>query len=66
MIQQIDDTVKTKLAESDGVQFIWYIICADWDEHISQFLLQSMIKEWVANKKSTQKTKGLRKQMNTS
>ena len=83
VIQQLDDTVKTKLAESDGVQFIWYIICADWDEHISQFLLQSMIKEWVkirgfslagawvekykaANKKSTQKTKGLRKQMNTS
>ena len=29
VIQQLDDTVKTELAESDAVQFIWYIICAD-------------------------------------
>ena len=83
VIQQLDDTVKTELAESDGVQFIWYIICADWEEHISQYLLKSMITEWVkirgfslagawvekykaANKKITQKSKGLRKQINTS
>ena len=47
VIQQLNDTVKTELAESDEVKFIWYIICADWDEHISQYLLQSMIPEWV-------------------
>ena len=77
IIQQLDDTVKTELAESDEVQFIWYIICADWDEHISQYLLQSVIAEWVTirmagawvekykatNKKTTQKSKGLRKQL---
>ena len=83
IIEQLDDTVKAKLVESDTVQFIWYIISADWNEHISHYILQSIITEWVkirgfslagawvekyksANKTTTQKSKGLRKQINTS
>ena len=81
--EQLDGAVKAKLVESEAVQFIWYVISADWDEHISHHLLQSIITEWVkirgfslagawvekyksANKKTTQKSKGLRKQINTS
>ena len=45
VIEQLDDTVKAKLVESDAVQFIWYIISADWDEHISHYILQSIITE---------------------
>ena len=45
VIQQLDDTVKTELNDSDAVQFIWYIICSDWEEYISQYLLKSMITE---------------------
>ena len=72
--------LRKELKECDSVQFIWYLISADWDDNSSSHILDSMIAEWVkirgfslagawveqykaANKKTTQKSKGVRKQL---
>ena len=39
--------LKKELTESNPVQFIWYLISADWDDDISTHLLDSIVTEWV-------------------
>lgn len=77
------EEMKKGLQENDNVQFIWYIISADWDSENSWQLLNSIITIWMkirgfslagawvekykkANKKTTQKSKGVRKQLQAS
>ena len=72
--------LKKEFKESESVQFIWYLISADWDDDSSSQILDSIVAEWVkirgfslagawvekykaANKKTTQKSKGVRKQL---
>ena len=72
--------LRKELKESESVQFIWYLISADWDNDSSFQILDSIVAEWVkirgfslvgawvekykaAHKKTTQKSKGVRKQL---
>jgi len=76
----MDEEMKLKLQQSASVEFIWYIISADWQDDSSAYLLKSIVDMWitirgfsltgawmerykVANKMTTQKSKGLRKQL---
>ena len=79
-LQDLTAEMKQELKENENIQFIWYIISADWASEISSQLLNSIIAEWVkirgfslavawvekykaANKKTTEKSKGVRKQL---
>ena len=39
--------LRKKLKESECVQFIWYLISADWDDDSSSQILDSIVAEWV-------------------
>ena len=39
--------LKKELKESESVQFIWYLISADWDDDSSSQILDSIVAEWV-------------------
>ena len=72
--------LRKELTESNPVQFIQYLISANWDDDTSAHLLDSIVTEWVKirgfsligalmekfkadNKITTQKSKGVRKQL---
>lgn len=72
--------LRKEIRESDCVQFIWYLVSADWDDNSSSHILDSIVAKWIkicgfsltgawvekykaANKKTTQKSKGVRKQL---
>ena len=72
--------LRKELTKSDPVQFMWYLISADWNDDTSAHLLDSIVTDWVKirgfsltgawlekykadNKKTTQKSKGVRKQL---
>ena len=39
--------LRKELKESESVQFMWYLISADWDDDSSSQMLDSIIAEWV-------------------
>ena len=72
--------LRKEIRESDCVEFIWYLISADWDANSSSYILDSIVAEWIkirgfsltgawvekykaTYKKTTQKSKGVRKQL---
>jgi len=79
-LQDLTAEMKQELKENENIQFIWYIISANWASEISSQLLNSIIAKWVkirgfslagalvekykaANKKTTEKSKGVWKQL---
>lgn len=77
------DKVKAEIVESEDVEFLWSLVCGDWEEGSSKALLQMIVNQYVkirgfsyssklmeeykaANKKTTQKSKGIRKQLISS
>ena len=79
-LSDMTPALRKELTESDPVQFMWYLISADWDDDTSARLLDSIVTDWVKirgfsltgawlekykadNKKTAQKSKGVRKQL---
>ncbi len=41
------DKVKADIAESDDVEFLWSLVCGDWEEESLKALLQMIINQYV-------------------
>lgn len=76
----LNDEAVLQIKQSEDILFLWSIIMVDWNEDISNTVLDLIVNMWItirgfaqanawmelykkAQKKSTQKTKGLRKQL---
>ena len=46
-VPELSEDTKQAMVQNDNVQFLWSIICNEWDEEVGNILLEMIVNEWV-------------------